>query len=125
MALEVVNKMGTVTEGDTPQVEFQILEAGTGLVPDSLFLSIYNEETGAVINSRNESALTPVSSFIDPQGVLKYNLAMAETVILNTKTVRDAEPRRVRLRWTWLTNSRQGTWLGRMLVVPKDKQLDD
>lgn len=121
---DVIKDFGTIVEGTTGQLQFTIAEAGAGFVPDALYLTLYDQATGAIINSRNAYSLTPVSTYVNPQGVCTFNLAIADSVLLNTKLVKLQETHRVEFQWTWSSGTRVGHILGKFIVEPQDKEPD-
>ena len=112
-------------DGETTQVTFTIEESGTGLVPDNLWVTIFDEATGAYVNNRNRFELTPVSNYVDGQGVLTFNLAIADCALLNDKLTLLPEYRRIIFEWDWLTATRVGYFLGRWRIRPRRKEADE
>lgn len=124
---EIIHDVGMdpgFVEGETTQITFTITEAGSGLVPTNLWVTIYDEATGTIINSRSRVALSPVPTYVSPAGVLTFNLDAADCVLLNTDTVKHSEVHRIIFEFNWLAGARVGFLLGRWTVQSKEKQPD-
>jgi len=124
---EIVHDIGLdpgFYEGETHSVSTTITEGGSGLVPDNLWVTIYDEASGDIINSRDRQVLTPVSTYINPSGVLTFNFDPADCVLVNTLTEGQAETHRVIFEFNWLSASRVGFIVCNWKVKPTRKQLD-
>lgn len=124
---EIVHDIGLdpgYYEGETHSVTSTITESGSGLVPDNLWITIYDEATGGIVNTKNRTALSPVSTYIDAQGVLTYNFEKNDCVLLNALTEKVAETHRVIFEFSWLSAARVGFIVANWNVKPTQKQLD-
>jgi hypothetical protein len=111
-------------EGETHTVTSTITEGGSGLVPDNLWITIYEESSGDIINSKNRAVLSPVSTYITPAGILTYNFLPDDCVLVGTLDVRASEIHRVIFEFNWLSAARVGFIVGNWKVKPTMKQLD-
>jgi hypothetical protein len=68
----------------------------TGFKPSTLLLTLYDKNTGTVINSRSAS---DVLSSVDASGALALQLHPLDNVILDA--TRNTEKHRALLYWTW------------------------
>lgn len=77
------------------------LDTGAGLQPDSLFWSLWDVESATIINTRNNTALTPVATYIDASGNFTHTLSRTDNVLADpTKEVEIH-----RIRYYWIYNS--------------------
>jgi len=111
-------------EGETHTFTSTITEGGSGLVPTNLWITVYDEATGSVINSRSRASLTPVATYINPSGVLTFNFDPLDCVLVGTLTEKIAEVHRVIFEFNWLATSRVGFIAANWIVKPTHKQLD-
>ena len=111
-------------DGETHSVTSTITEGGSGLVPTNLWITIRDEATGSIVGGRDRSSLTPVTTYIDPQGVLTYNFLVTEVSLLSTLTEKISEVHRVTFEFNWLATTRVGFIIANYTVNPITKQLD-
>ena len=124
---EIVHDVGLdpgFYEGETHSFTTTITEGGSGLVPTNLFITLYDEATGSVINSNSRLALTPVTTYINPSGVLTFNFTPADCVLVGTLAEKINEIHRVVFEFNWLSATRVGFIAGRWTVKPTQKQPD-
>lgn len=74
---------------------------GSGLQPATLKYSLYVRDTKAVINSKINITLTPVSTYIDATGVILPAFVIATTDNVIASQGVDQEEHVVRIEWTW------------------------
>lgn len=117
---DIVEELGTISEGTTGQITFTIEENGVGLQPTTLSITLYDEETGTIIGGRDNSTLSPVSNYVTGLGVLTYNLIVGESNLVSTDVKKVAAYHRVVFKWTWSGGARVGYFVGRWLVEPTD-----
>lgn len=98
----------TITEAQfertTPLLEFDIVdENGVGFKPETLTLTLYDVESGAIVNSKSAE---DVLSSCDDAGHVAYWFAIADTAIQLHRTGKTQETRRALFRWTWSAGAR-------------------
>ena len=75
---------GTIREGDSFTVEIDFTDDdGSAFVPTTLAVTLYDDVTKEIINSRNASNLTPVSTYISA-GTLSFDFAVADAALIDS-----------------------------------------
>jgi hypothetical protein len=72
---------------------------GVGFQPDALTFTLYDLATAAIINSRNDVALTPIINYVSETGDMVHVLARADQVLLSATA--DEETHIIRYKWTY------------------------
>ena len=120
---EHVTDFGVFIEGDTGSIEFTITDQdGTAFTPDDLYVTIYDEETGTIINGRNGTTDIKATAMTGEAGEVVFNLTAADCVLLNTYLKQVDEVHRAMFKWTWVSGSdTRVKWrLGQFTVKPRE-----
>lgn len=72
--------------------------AGAGFQPTTLTITIRNRGTGAIVNSKSDTALTPIGTYVTAGGVVSIPLTPADNTLVGTG---DKEIHRIVLKWTY------------------------
>jgi len=124
MEFDVVLGLGRIVAGTSKSFSFTIQENLTPFVPTNLFITIYDEATGQIVNTKNEFELTPVGDYVNVSGLATVPLSPADNTLLNTLLKPVAEVHRIRMRWTWSGGTKVGKGLAYLTVEPQDKERD-
>jgi hypothetical protein len=99
--------IGEITERTTPLITFQFLDhAGAGFKPTTLTLTIYDEETAAIVNSRTQTVALDTLITVDVNGNAEWIPASADTQILNADGLDEIHI--ALLEWTWAVGAKHG-----------------
>ena len=113
--------LGPFRERDTPVLRATVMDnanpavAIPGASLDTMTLTLYNEKTGLVINSRDH---VNIKANVDGAGALAFTLLAAEMAIIDT--TKAEEYHRALIEWTWNTTQR-GSWEIRIIVQNVNK----
>lgn len=108
--------LGTFRERDTPTLRATVLDNDVppAAIPGSALgtatLTIYDEHTEEIINSRSNVDIKPN---ISEAGALAFELEEEDMVILTP--TRKRERRRLLVTWTWDVDKR-GSWEGQLVI---------
>jgi len=104
-----VEFLGAFNAGDTPVVDFPILDdTDAAFKPTDLYVMLYDEASGATINGRDGSA-NQIAAYSDADAKVIFELAPADCVLLNTKLAPLDETHRLIFRWTWQGGLKEGS----------------
>ena len=108
--------IGSVNVGETCVITGVIKDyAGTAFQPTTLNFSLYDKRTSAVINSRDNVSLTPVSDYVNASGNLTHSLTTADNGIVNDR--RRVETHVIRYVATWSSGTQTMIKEGEIDVV--------
>jgi hypothetical protein len=108
--------LGTFRERDTPTLRANVLDNAVppAAIPGSALITvtmtIYDEHTEEIINSRTQVDIKPN---VSEAGALEVELE-EEDMVIHTPT-RRRERRRILVEWTWDVNKR-GSWEGQLTI---------
>lgn len=84
----------------------------------ALTLTIRDRATGAIVNTRDAVALSPVADYWDANGLFTLELGPSDNVILDAAAPR--EEHRVIIRWTYASGASKGVWVGDYTIERPD-----
>lgn len=74
----------SIAEGTSAEIKFTIVDQdGSPVVPTTLNFWLYTKQGEKVINSRSNVSLSPVATYVDVNGICKFNLLAADNVLHN------------------------------------------
>lgn len=95
-----VTDLGEFWAGSTAVVTLQIQnELGQNWRPATFHVTLYDEDSGSVINSRDGAA--DLIAVVNATGLATVTLAPADMVLVNTFTRKNSETHRLVFKWTW------------------------
>ena len=108
--------VATYYEGTSGHLEGEHVDQdGVGFQPTALTFSLYDWRTKAIINSKDETVLTPVSDYIDGSGNFDFDLAIADNVFVDD-TLRE-ETHIARFTTTWSAGARKAIFIIPISVI--------
>lgn len=106
---DLVTYLGEYWVGQTAVVNFQIVDyLGTNFKPTTFHVTLIDEETGSVINSRSGITDEIASVASNPAGYVTFTLLPADMQMISTTTRLRAETHRLIFRWTWNAGANVG-----------------
>jgi len=90
---------GEYAEGATSVLSGTIEdETGVGFKPTTVYMTLYNRETGAIINSRDR---TDITADVSVGGVIARVLTAADNVIAAPRAGKTTETHVALIEWDW------------------------